>query len=205
MRVLVLESEPGSADEVVTQLESSGHSVARCNEPDQPPFPCRGLQTEQVCTLDESSIHAAVVLDSQATPEDLPPAGHDGARCALRRSIPLVVAGPAATPLSPWATRACSTSEPAAVVSAIEEAADAPLALHGRVATDALRSVLDIHGLESAQATAEVTQVDDGLRVVLKPGIPDLETRVREVASIRALAGVREIDAYAPRIGVRVD
>lgn len=205
MRVLVLESEPGLADEVIDELETSGHLVARCHDADRPPFPCRGMQPGQKCPLDEAPTQVAVALDGQLSPGADPPTGHDGARCALRRSVPLVVAGPRAATLVPWASKTCQTFHPGVVVSAIEEVGDAPLARHGTAATEALCSVLEIHGLPTEDASAEVTQTDDGLRITLKPGLPDLEQRVREVASIRALAKVRELDPHAPRVGVCVD
>lgn len=205
MRVLVLESEPGLANEVVDELQTSGHVVARCHDADAPAFPCRGMEEGQTCPLDEAPTQVAVALDGQLSPDDEPAAGHDGARCALRRSVPLVVAGPKGSALAPWATKTCTTFHPGVVVSAIEEAADTPLAPHGVAATDALRSVLEIHGLPTDQATAAVTQTDDGLRIALSPGLPELEQRVREVASIRALAKVRELDPHAARVAVCVD
>ncbi|MBI2706157.1 MAG: hypothetical protein HYX32_12820 [Actinobacteria bacterium] len=203
MRVLVLESEPGLADDLVTELASSGHSIARCHERGEAPFPCKALASRGRCPLDEAPVEVAIAVDGSLHAASAPPPEHDGARCALRRTIPLVIAGPENTALAPWASRTVTSADTRTIVTAAEEAATAPLSRHADAALGALKTVLDIHGLENNDAVAEVVRERDELTVRLNPGV-EVSQKLREVASIRALSAVREADPFAARIGVKV-
>ena len=113
------------------------------------------------------------------------------------------LAGPDDTALAPWATQTVRSFHPDVVVDAAEKAAAAPLRRHEDAATRALRSVLELHGLDPTRATANVVRADDALKVVLQPNVPELSQPVREAASIRALAAVRATDPFAARIGIK--
>jgi hypothetical protein len=201
MRVLLLEGETGVAEEAAGQLTASGHEVARCHDAGSPAFPCNGLADGHECPLDNGPVDVAVVVRAERHPE--PTAGEDGARCALRRHIPLVMVGEAhASPYEEWTS--VYAAGPEAVVSAVERAGSAPLARHDEVATRALRDVLDIHELSHVGASAEVRRVDGDLRAVLRPSEP-ISHKVAEVASVRAAGALRAFDPYPERIDVSVD
>jgi hypothetical protein len=51
MDVLVLETEPGSADWTIDELTDRGHRVSRCHTPGRPAFPCRALEQQGACPL----------------------------------------------------------------------------------------------------------------------------------------------------------
>lgn len=191
MRVLVLESEPGVAAYPIDQLEHAGHQVARCHDADAPAFPCDAMIEGRECPLDDGPISVALIVGADRKGEDEAHdfADHDGARCAARRHVPIVVAG--------------SSDK---VTATVERAAATPLVAHGKAAAEALRSVLELHDLDPSQANAEVVRHGDELRVVLRPG-PGIvfDKRVGEVASIRALAAVRTVDSHARNVTISLD
>src|SRR5690349_19225505 len=99
MRALLLESDPRRGTEVEQALVSAGHTVLRCHEPGQPSFPCVGMADPQSCPLDSpGGVDVAIV--HRAHPHPRPTSFEDGVSCALRRKIPVVVAG--TTALSPY-------------------------------------------------------------------------------------------------------
>ncbi len=208
MRVLLLESEPGVAVETETELLDAGHVVARCHEAGSAPFPCYGLTDREEngghrCPLDEDNVDVAVVVHRTGEPAGRSATGEDGARCALRRSVPVIVAGPIeASTIADFATMV--TTEGSPVAPLIDLAVAAPLARHSKVARRSLRSVLEIHGLPTDGADAEVVHTGGALRVVLRPGVP-IDEKVVEVASVRAAGAVRDVDPYASGVNVVVD
>ena len=115
MRVLVLEGEPGAAGEVERRLRAAGHEVVRCHEPGLPLFPCVGL-SDGACPLDGPRVDVAVTVRGHVRPS--PALTEDGAVCALRAGIPLVMAG--RTVLNPFAPWAAADVREADVVEACE-------------------------------------------------------------------------------------
>ena len=196
MRVLVLEGEPGSACDAALRLAAAGHTVARCHSSDEPAFPCRGLTA--ACPLDDGEMDAAVVVRGRPSSGDRPvDVGEDGARCALRCRIPLVLAGETGrSPLRAFA--AAESSDPSDLVEAVESAARAPLRRHEDVARAAFAAVLEAHGLDPRHAEVEVTRQGGQLHVRLCPSGP-VPTAVSEIASVRVAAAMRAVDRY-PRI-----
>ncbi len=91
MDVLVLETEPGSADWTTDELTDRGHRVSRCHEPGRPAFPCRALEGQGPCPLSDPGIDVAVTV--RAHPGTRPSPREDGVACALRARVPVVVAG----------------------------------------------------------------------------------------------------------------
>ncbi len=88
MKVLLVEGEPGAADEAEATLRAAGHHVTGCEAAD-PSVPCRGLDHLADCPLDGNDIDVAVVgrVGGPLTTMER------GALCASRRRIPVVVAG----------------------------------------------------------------------------------------------------------------
>ena len=200
MRVLLLEGENGVATEAAAQLAGAGHEVARCHDEGAAAFPCAGLLEDHDCPFDQTAVDVAVVVRGEVHEE--PTAGEDGARCALRRHIPLVMVGQAqASPYEEWTS--VYAAGPESLVSAVERAATAPLARHDEVAARALRDALDAHDLAEVGATAEVRRIDGDLRVTLRPTAP-VPQKVAEVASVRAAGAIRAFDPYPERIDVTV-
>jgi hypothetical protein len=208
MRVLLLESEPGVAHEAEAELTGAGHAVARCHDAASAPFPCYGITDPEEngghrCPLDEGSVDVAVVVHRAAEPAGRVSSGEDGARCALRRHVPVVIAGPVEhSTIADFATMITSDGGPIAPL--IEQAAAAPLLRHSTAARRSLRSVMEIHGLPVDGANAEAFHDQAGLRVVLRPGV-ELDEKTAEVASIRAAGAVRDVDPYAPTVNVVVE
>lgn len=208
MRVLLLESEPGVATQAEAELVSAGHAVARCHDAGAAPFPCYGISDKadnggHGCPLDDDHIDVAVVVHRAAEPAGRMSAGEDGARCAMRRHVPVIVSGPVeSSTIADFATMVTGCDGPIAPL--IEVAAAAPLLRHSQAARRSLRSVMEIHGLPVDDAEAEATHVGPSLRVVLRPGVP-LPAAVAEVASVRATGAVRDVDPYAATVSVVVE
>ena len=89
MRVLISEANPKSADAVAAELRAAGHEVVRCHAEGAPVFPCSGLAGIG-CPVDDG-VDVAVTV--RAHPRSTPSPTEDGVICALRRRVPVVVAG----------------------------------------------------------------------------------------------------------------
>ena len=133
MRVLVVGTMPRVVDETARTLGAAGHSVVRCHEGAHA-FPCVGLEPGRACPIDEGPVDVVVAARDRAWPRPSP--FEDGAVCALRRHVPMVVTGPT-TDLHPYEPYGAREVPPDGdLVTTCEEAAAAPLEGHGRVACD---------------------------------------------------------------------
>jgi hypothetical protein len=197
MRVLLLEGEIGASCGAATELTAAGHTIARCHAQDEPSFPCRGL-TADACPLDDGDVDAVVVVRSAEEGSGPDRAsGEDGARCALRRHIPLVLAGAAGrSPLEAFA--AAVSTGPDELVEAVEGAAHAPLRRHADSARVAFAAVLEAHGLDPRLAEVVVARDGGQLRVRLAPPGP-VPPAVLEIASVRVAGAIRSVDRH-PRV-----
>lgn len=197
MRVLLLEGELGASCDAALQLAEAGHTIARCHSQDEASFPCRGL-SEHECPLDDGDVDAVVVVRAgEAVPGPDREFGEDGARCALRRHIPLVLAGDVGrSPLGAFA--AAINAEPAELVEVVEQAVHAPVRQHEATARVAFATVLEAHGLDPRLAEVEVTREGSRLLVVLVPAGP-VPTAVLEMASVRVAGAIRSVDRN-PRV-----
>jgi hypothetical protein len=196
MKFLVLASgtESGSAPDF--GLVEAGHQVVRCHDEGAPAFPCRGMESGD-CPLDVGDVDAALLVGGGGDPATDDRAGEDGARCALRRHIPLVVIGLAdGSSLKPWASAVLPGSDN--VTATLEIAAQAPSAPHGSVATGAFAGVLEAHGLDGEVAEAVVFRVGGSLHVELRPTGP-VDAVIFEIAAIRVAGALRAFDPY-PRV-----
>lgn len=196
MKVLVLEEETGASCEAALGLAEAGHVVVRCHGADEPAFPCRGI-TESHCPLDEGDVMVALMVQAKSGAVASGDAAEDGARCALRRHIPLVVSGSAGhSPMEPWASAVVRNDESVAAV--IETVGRQPSLRHGDVAEGAFAGVLEAHGLDPALATAVVVRDGTDLHVELRTTAP-VERQIMEIASVRVAGALRRFDPF-PRV-----
>ena len=200
MRVLVIEGNPGVATSAVDTLNAAGHETTSCHH-DGSTFPCNGLGEGRRCPLEDGApIDVALLVRDVPGPD--PTIGEDGVRCALRRHVPLAVAG--AIEDNPYERfTAASSTDVGEVVSLAEQAVARPLAAHAGVARAALETMLRGEGLDPTGAEAIVTRHGNSLSVLLVPGVV-LDPMLVEVASVRALAAVRSLDRSATIIDVSV-
>jgi hypothetical protein len=195
MQVLVVESEPGAAALAIEDLERAGHTVHRCHRPGAPAFPCVALESGD-CPLESEGIDAVVTVRGASGIRPTPL--EDGVSCALRRRIPVVVAG--RTAVHPFETFEASTTTMDDLVGACERARDT-LTLHRAVARDALVVTLERAGIDAHGVDAEVVRRDGRLlvRLVLPPQTP---AGTRQMAAVRVTGALRKFDQYAGGIDV---
>jgi hypothetical protein len=200
MRILLVEGQAGEGKGAEEVLRASGHDVQRCVDEHADSFPCNGMISGS-CPLEEGEVGAAVLVRTDIA--DTRSAREDGVRCALRRHVPLVLAGDAST--SPYASWAAEVSEVHDLPAALERAANSVLVRHEDVARRSLAAVLLAHELDPAGAAAEVRRQPDGhLKVRLR--LPaEVPPRVAEMAAVRASGAIRDLDPYAAKIDVTVD
>ena len=200
MRVLVVEGTPGAGAAASDQLTAAGHEVTSCHDGSSS-FPCHGLGGSASCPIEDGApIDAALLIRDAKSPE--PTATEDGVRCALRRHIPLAIAGELED--NPYLPFAAATSKGFDdFVSVTVKAVDAPLAGHAGVARAALAKVLESEGLDATAADAVVTRNGSSLSVELLPQVT-LDTALIDTASVRVLAAVRAHDRAASIIDVSV-
>jgi hypothetical protein len=196
MKVLLLEHGTDVETGVERALADAGHEVVRCHQPGAPSFPCLGLRDGGVCPLDDGLV--AVAVDVAPSP-DVYPEHNDGVTCALRRNIPLVVAGDA--PDETTASLATAVTPTGHVVDAVETAAHATARRPTMAATSALRTALDGHGMEGVGASAAVHRDGANLAVSLDVDGP-LSNTVKQAAAVRVLAAVNRVEPHAAKVGV---
>jgi hypothetical protein len=195
MHVLVMESSPGAAQVAISDLEQAGHQVHRCHEVGDRPFPCVGLASG-ACPLETAPIDVVVTVRDH--PRVQPSPIEDGVVCALRRRVPVVVAGqPLMNPFE--ALGAVASAED--VVAACETVARGPQAGHTNCARAALDEVLELHGLDPAQGEVSVSRAEGrlGVHIRVDPAVPET---VRRMAAVRITGGLRSYDPYAAGIDV---
>lgn len=202
MHVLVLESEPGAAAETTARFVEAGHEVASCHEAGAPAFPCAGMVDGQRCPLDEKPIDVAIVVSEDVHGADLTP-GEDGARCAMRQYVPVVLVGRHDhSPFVPYAT-AIATGPESAVDAAVHAVRTSP-PKHVAAARAVLREVLDRHGLQDVDAEASVDRTGRDLCIRLWPEV-EIPDDVAEIASVRVAGAIRSFDPHPERISVTVE
>lgn len=199
MRVLLIESSPGVGEEAAAALSHAGHEVLGCYESGSA-FPCKGVDAAG-CPLDEGVVDAALLVRNTAGSAPTP--HESGVRCALRRTVPLALAGDGDLGLYQEHSTV-STPGLSEVVSSVQLAVRLGLMPIADAARGALIRVLASHGLETDQADATVKRCDSTLTITLQPGVP-LDTHLAETASVRALAAVRGLDPQATIIDVAVE
>jgi len=118
MLILLVESEPRVGEAVSALVTASGHEVLRCHEPAWKAFPCVGMHS--LCPLD-AGVDAVVVARNRdnAVPSIL----EDGARCAARAGVPIVLVGPSSkNPYAEWTVATVPADAFDEIVPTIEQA-----------------------------------------------------------------------------------
>ncbi len=200
MRVLVVGTDIAESSANVQALRRAGHDIVRCHAPEDSAFPCTGLLGSG-CPLEHGG--ADVTVLSNQFGADVNGGPEDGARCALRRHVPLIAAGCASSsPLVEWATDVAR--EPSELADAVARVGRAPLPRHEAVASEMFRHTLDLHGLHDVEAGVDVTRTAETVRVVLRPSVP-VPATVAEKASVRVVGAVTKLDPTAVRMSVAVE
>lgn len=199
--VLVVESDRRAAGDAARALIEAGHRVHRCVEVDAPAFPCRGVDEPAACPLEQP---IDVVLDVRGHPWPTPTGGEAGAACALRRRVPLVVAGK--TALQPFGERVralVDDRDPGAIVAVCEGVADEPLPVHSDLARAALEIALAPGGSDPGPFEAAVHRRGSGLhaRLTVPPGLP---IQRRDALVTRVHLALRGHDRAATEIEIAV-
>jgi hypothetical protein len=154
MRVLVVESHLGASDRLRRDLADRGHEVLTCHEDEHERKGCRAVHPEQGCPLDAGGVDVAVDVRRSYHPEPRPL--EQGAICALRARVPIIVAGTATdSPLEPWAADVVVGDVPK-IVEAVEHVDGALSPMHQRIVDEALDELLPGEG-----ATAVVRRRGD--------------------------------------------
>lgn len=200
MKVLVMETASEAADHAVEALVAAGHDVVRCHERGERAFPCAGLAGHTAaCPVTSQEIDVALTVRSH--PRSQPAPLEDGVSCALRHHIPLVVAGH--TALNPFEDFACEVVDDGDLVAACERAAVAALRQHSEIAGSAWDRTLSNRGISTDGSSVSVTRNRGGLVVTVTSGVP-VERSTLDMASVRMLAALREIDTESRAVDVRV-
>ena len=200
MKFLVLSSDSVTGSVTDFGLVEAGHQIVRCRDVGVPAFSCRGIETGD-CPLDNGDVDAALLVGG-GDPEIGNGVGEAGARCALRRHVPLVVAGlEVDSPLNSWASVVLAGVGAENVATTLERAARAPSAMHGSVAAGAFAGVLEAHGLDAGVADAVVIRTGGSLSVELRPTAV-VAPEILEIAAIRVAGALRSFDPFALVIDV---
>ncbi len=199
LNVLVLESEPGAANDLREELATRGHHVVGCHEQGASAFPCNALVAEHGCPFDDRGI-VDVVVDVRRRPRSQPSPLEDGVRCALQHHVPLVVAGsPILNPYVEYGAEVVEARDD--VVAACERVAAAPLPRHTALAAQALATTLERHPCEDPQPTVTVRRRSGSLLVEVHGG-DRLDHATKGVAAVRIIAALRSLDRHAAGIDV---
>lgn len=199
LHVLLTESHPGLADLDAGALEAAGHHVHRCHDPRATDsFPCAGLHEGGDCPLD-GPVDVAVLhrLPSSARPTPW----EDGARCAVRAGVPLVVHPHGSA--HPYRDVATEVPAGGSVVDAVAQAADQRWeALRAEVLrrTDALQRAAR---LEPGELGCEIEA--DGPDLVVHLSVPaDAPAHLDHALAVRVLDAVRATCRGLGRVDVAV-
>jgi hypothetical protein len=184
MRVLVMDSHPGSAGPATDTLLADGHDVIRCRDQFTPNQPCLGH--EGACPIDESRVDVA--LDVRGRPLPRPTAGEHGVVCASRAGIPVVISGQVA--FQPFETlTTVELTGTSGVTSACEAAVAAADRSERRAVAEAVQSATGL--------AAEVERTNEDVLVTVH-GAADAGR-----AAVRAHQAVRSVDRTARTVTVR--
>ena len=195
MDVLIPDRSTTAGQEMARALEAGGHRVHACVHVDGA-LPCASL-AGRACPLDGAPVD--VVVEAASGPRRGELLG-DGAVCAVRRHIPLVLAGAGDDhPLAPWAAGHVGSDVRAAVAAVLGH----PLPGHTAAARKALLHELRHQGSDSETASVEVFRRPGRLLVELWTDSSMSRTQAERLATHVAQA-VRGYDRWAPKLDVTV-
>jgi hypothetical protein len=202
MHVLVVESDRHAAGAAVTDLQAAGHHVVRCHEEDLPAFPCNALCDQGSCPVDRDA-SVDVVLDYRTRPYPRPTAFEDGVTCALRRHIPLVVAGTSAlNPFDRWTTAIAMADED--IVTTCERAARTPIERLAAPARNEVRRRLRLQpGV--AEATDVVVRRSGGGQLDAVVHLPEEAAEIDDELAVAVAGVLRAEDRFASRVNVAIE
>ncbi|HEX4821707.1 MAG TPA: hypothetical protein VFV00_15985 [Acidimicrobiales bacterium] len=202
MRVLVVESDRYAANGAIADLQAAGHHVLRCHEEDLPAFPCNALCDGGRCPLEDGD-GIDVVVDYRTRPYPRPTPFEDGASCALRHHVPLVVAGTSAlNPFAPWTTAISTNDED--LVTTCEHAVEVPLERLAAPARAEVRRRLRLQpGV--AEATDVVVRRRQGGQLDAVVRIPEEAEEIDGELAVAVAGVLRAEDRFAPRVNVAVE
>ena len=181
-RVLLLTSDGDAVSDVEAELRAAGYDVRRCVDDDAAPYPCNGLRDG--CPLDVDG-GVDVVLDVRRDPFAPPTLREVGVVCAQRSKVPVAVVDVRAED----------------VVGACERAIDAGLDDARRAMSEAVRSVLAVHGIDGSPSSVAVTKRLGDVRVTITVDAPP---SVRGMAATRAAAALRRLDDRSTSVEIDV-
>ncbi|MFM7060070.1 MAG: hypothetical protein ACKOZL_02640 [Actinomycetes bacterium] len=200
MKVLVLEAEPGAAEERIAQLAAGGHEVVRCHVPGQQAFPCVGLVDGGACPLECGGVDVALTVRRKA--RSVPTPHEDGAACAIRNRVPLVVTGE--TALNPYTALGAIEASGDDLEAVLAEAVRDARPDHSEVALGALIASLRANDEPTSSANARVWRARTGLHAVLE--VPEsVPQRLRDMAAVRVTSALRAYDRFAAQINVSIE
>lgn len=196
MRVLIPDVTAIKSADVAAYLAANGHVVLSCDSPGDTGTSCAALRGGR-CPVERDAVDVAVVV-----PDDrLRPTGvaADGAKCAARRRIPMVVGTSHAEGDRWW----CGDGTDGTLLGALDHSAHLSLQAHSDAATEMLRTILDRHGVSGAQATVNVYRRNGRLRAEVDTGTP-VAIDVTRVIAVRIPQAIRQIDPWAGGLDVLV-
>lgn len=193
--VLVPDTRSPLASQLAERLEADGHLVHRCVADDAADR-CVEL-TDGRCPLDTAPVDIVVSVD--ATTRGVQPA--DGATCAARRRIPLVlVGGGGGHPLAPWVA---ATPPAEGSVESVAEVLARPLTRHTAEAERAMLSELRRQGAASGEAAVAVYRRPGRLLVDLTH-VPSMSHTQAERLATHVAQAVRSYDRWAPKLDITI-
>ena len=199
LHVLMAEADSAPARQVADALTEAGHAVHPCHDRDEVGLACAALRGRG-CPLEDRPVDIAVLVRPRTRPE--PTLVEQGALCAARRRIPLVVGG--AVGADPYRQWAAAEQEGTALLELVEAAAAAPLPEHSEVARATLEETLQTAASSVERCDAEVYRHGGVLQVVLHAE-PDPGRLARQVAATRVHQRLRAIDRWTPRMELSFD
>lgn len=203
MRVLVVGTMPGVIAATADALDAAGQEVVQCHD-GATAFPCAALAPGRTCPIEDGPVDVVVAARDHPWPKPSP--FEDGAVCALRRHVPMVITGPATMlhPYAPYGAR--EVPEDGDLIATCEEAVAAPLAGHGQVALDCARTVLQLAGVDAVELGATVhhqlAAQGGGLVVELRlpRDLPEPPHGLRTNLVAKVVGALREYDPHATSI-----
>ncbi|MGZ4711339.1 MAG: hypothetical protein ACXV9S_00070 [Acidimicrobiia bacterium] len=195
MDVLVTESIAGAAQTAAQELEAAGHRVHRCHGEGAPVFPCAGLAADR-CPLETGTID--LVLAVRPHVRTHPVASEDGVTCALRRRVPVAIAGQTVmNPFEPFGAQPVEGD----LVAECERIAGSSRSAHEDVATKVMHETLEVEGMTTDHSSVSIRRVDGRLKVqvLVDRSVP---AKVRELIAVRVVGKLREYDTHADGIDV---
>ena len=197
MHLLLTETVTPRARDAARSLREAGHVVHACHDEGDVDATCGALRGES-CPLEADPVDLVVTVRPMGAPKPTPL--EDGVLCAVRRKVPVLVAG--STAGDPWARWERLVWPGTDLAEPVARAAEAPLAEHSYAATAALRRSLAAAGLP-IDPVARVVRAGAYLKVVVACDAP-LPASVAQRAAVRICQTVRAVDPWARGIDVRI-